>query len=142
MPWYTATVIVECTLADGTAPSFVDEQLRLIQAADAAQAYEAALAIGKAEEHSYENPYGSMVQWRFCGLAELAELLDDTLGTGTELSSVRRHAVSGPSLVLPKEKLCVFWHEAVQDTPIGELLSEHDLSYMPASFDPPPKIDA
>ncbi|HTS01264.1 MAG TPA: DUF4288 domain-containing protein, partial [Thermoanaerobaculia bacterium] len=81
MSWFTASIVMECEVLGGD--PLCDEQLRLIEAPDAARAYMAALDFGKAEEHSYENADGDTVRWVFKGLSNLDEVMSDTIESGT-----------------------------------------------------------
>lgn len=85
--WYVATLIMKCkvTSAD-SGPYTFDEQVRLLQAANEAVAYEKAVALGKSQEISYQNKCNEEVFWQFEGLSSLEEL-ESTIEDGIEIYS-------------------------------------------------------
>lgn len=124
--WYVAVLVVQSRV--GEAPSaerLVDLQYKLVRAADAEGAYEQALELGKLEATSYKNSEGQEVRWEFAGLYDLYEIDDDKLEHGTEIYSnlLRRDP---DDLVMPKDRLSVFWIEANKDRPVRELLEDED----------------
>ena len=64
-------------------PQF-DEQLRLIFAENSELAFESALQLGEAEQSSFYNRKEQLVQWKFCGVANL---LSVELEHGAEIHS-------------------------------------------------------
>lgn len=124
--WYVAVLVVQSRV--GEAPSeerLVDLQYKLVRAADAEGAYERALELGRLEATSYKNSEGQEVRWEFAGLYDLYEIDDEKLEDGTEIYSnlLRRDP---DDLVMPKERLSVFWIEANKDRPVRELLEDED----------------
>jgi hypothetical protein len=129
--WYAAVLIVECRVGgDDKRRLLFDRQLRLICAADHEEAYCKALKLGRAENQSYQNPRGEVVQWRFIGLENLAELLTDTIEDGVEIySSLQR---GDPRKKLSRKKnLSVFYYEANKQKKVGELLAPRLRRYVP-----------
>jgi hypothetical protein len=82
---YIAKIIYQVICGEGKHASQFDEQVRLIEAADLADAYTNALEIGVNEEDGFMNNKQQLVQWKFISVAELYEL--DDFCNGTELSS-------------------------------------------------------
>src|SRR5262249_16966174 len=119
--WYLAVLVVASRVDDNCPASpLVDLQYRLLQAADAEEAYRRAHELGTTETHSYKNADGADVHWEFLGLNDLRELDDPELRDGVEVfSSLKREEPE--EFVLPKEKLQVFWFEANKDKTAREL---------------------
>jgi len=105
--WYTAILVMSSEIdgAVGEGP-LVDLQFRLLQADGADAAYIRAIEIGQANEASYANDDGEIVEWKLAGLHELIEL-DDAPADGVEVYSRLTQDEPG-SLVPPKESLQVF----------------------------------
>jgi hypothetical protein len=119
--WYVAVIVVRVRVGDAWADEhLIDHQVRLIRAPDPQAAYTRALALGATAEQSYRNGDGEVVRWEFAGLADLDEVQSPALDDGGEVYSWR---VRGqPSdVVLPKEKLAVFWLAANHERPVRDL---------------------
>jgi hypothetical protein len=85
MYWYLAKMVFRILTGNGEhAPQF-DEQLRLIRAADKAEAFHQAREIGKGAEESFFNRKNELVQWQFINVCEINQL--DEIRHGTELYS-------------------------------------------------------
>ncbi len=85
MKWFLAKTIHRIICGDGNHTPQFDEQLRLVSAANEAEAYSKAFRIGSSEEDSFYNQKQQLVQWKFVDIAELYclnELID-----GAELYS-------------------------------------------------------
>lgn len=82
--WHIATLILCAQLEYDSGLRTIEEQIRLICAPDADTAYKKALALGKEQQHSYQNQYGQTASLRFLGLEDLEEL-EDNLQDGSEL---------------------------------------------------------
>lgn len=122
--WFTAVLVVESRLPDSREKVLVDLQFRLISAADAEAAYHAALKLGHDEKFDYPNASGEVVSWTFVGLRDLVEVsTPGQLAHGTELYSDLVHA-EPDKLVVPKERLSVFWTEANKDKTARDLLED------------------
>jgi hypothetical protein len=124
--WFAAVLVLKSRVASELPHEPLgDIQYRILQAPDAESAYRRAIAIGRSEEQSYENADGREVSWSFLGLRDLRELPDGRPADGTEIYS--QIARSNPNeLVVPKEKLTVFWLEANQDRTVEDLLREDE----------------
>lgn len=102
--WYVATLILQCRVGETEEETWtVDEQIRVIRATDAENAYMKALAIGRDAEHSYTNAYSEVVRWQFLGLADLEELLGGEIRDGTEIRS-RLFESNEPHLLVKDEE--------------------------------------
>jgi len=44
-----------------------------------------ALSLAKGEEHEYRNLYGVNVRWVFDGILDVKKLVDEEIGSGTEV---------------------------------------------------------
>ena len=109
--WYTARLIIRCEVKGlKEDSSLTDEQVRLIKAESADEAYEKALILGEGEEYEYINSLNEKVRWVFAGIAELEEI-GKRMKDGIELSSKRSRVGSVEKLIRPKEQLTVFFRE-------------------------------
>lgn len=110
--WYIAVLVVESSVGDGTSGEpLIDLQHRLVRAADAEDAYRKALELGSSAEHAYENAEGETVSWKFAGLHDLCELVDQDLVHGAEVYSSLRRCASH-DYVVSKDQLTEFFVEA------------------------------
>lgn len=71
MNWYVAKIIYQIICGEGRHTPQFDEQVRLITAADEADALEKAHRIGHAEAEVFCNDKAELVQWRFINVPEL-----------------------------------------------------------------------
>ncbi|GAO41613.1 DUF4288 domain-containing protein [Flavihumibacter petaseus] len=85
MNWYIAKIIYEIICGDGSHSPQFDEQLRLLQATDAAEAFDQANEIGLTESLRFQNDRQQLVEWKFIGVPELHLL--ETNAHGAELFS-------------------------------------------------------
>ena len=119
--WFAAVLVVRSRIQPGwdDDPLF-DCQVRLLEAPTPEVAYENALALGKQEECAYKNEEGNDVQWEFLGLHDLAELDEAPKSGGEVYSWLTRQADA--FIVVPKERLTVFWLAANADRRAADLL--------------------
>ena len=124
--WFSAVLILKSRVASELPDrSLADIQYRILRAPDAEAAYVRALAIGRSEEHSYQNSEGREVSWSFIGLRDLRELPDGQPSDGSEVYSQIAHS-DPKELVVPKERLTVFWLEANEDRTVEDLLEDDE----------------
>lgn len=119
--WYAARLIMKCSIKGVTQNDFLfDEQVRLIDATDAENAYNKAVAIGQNEVDEYKNAEGQIITWTFEGLFDIEEVY--SLEDGTEITSKQFRASSTQGIVMPKEKLSIFFMEENGDKTAREIL--------------------
>lgn len=107
--WYVAEIVEEITVQDDPR-NVVHQNLVLVRANSADEAYEKANKVGKNGETSYDNPSGQAVKIRFRGLSKLEEL-EEELEDGVEITFRSKVGVSERklrSLVLPRNRLAAF----------------------------------
>jgi len=121
--WFVAVLLLQSRVGEWDDEPIVDHQVRLIGAASPDAAYERALQLGQAEEHSYQNREGKSVAWDFLGLSELEELGATTPADGDEIFSWRTFG-PGRAFVKDKRQLSVFASARNADTTADELLDE------------------
>jgi hypothetical protein len=85
MYWYIAKIVYQILISDGRDASQFEEQLRLIQAADKAEALSKAIAIGEQEESLFYNFRDEPVYWKFLDVPELQPV--QQLNDGLQLYS-------------------------------------------------------
>jgi Domain of unknown function (DUF4288) len=85
MNWYLSKLVFRIICGQGNHTAQFDEQLRLIEASNAGEAYEKAVSIGQNEEDQFFNQEQKLVQWKFINIAELYKL--SGLLDGAELYS-------------------------------------------------------
>lgn len=104
--WWCVTLLVKSIVKDEESGLWLcDEQVRVIKATDFNSAFEKSIILGKNQEHSYENIYGQTVKWEFIGLRELREIVDETIGDGTEIKSKLLKIDDPVSLIQGKDQL-------------------------------------
>ena len=74
MKWYLAKIVYRILCGDGNHAAQFDEQLRLIAAAEEAEAFEKAAGIGRSEAETFYNNKQELVQWQFVNVSELYRL--------------------------------------------------------------------
>ena len=111
------------SLPDSAEKVLVDLQYKLLTAANPEAAYQAALQLGEEQAHEYSNAAGEKVRWKFVGLRDLVELGSSAPSHGTEVYSDLVRA-EPDKLVMPKERLSVFWTEANKHKTARELLED------------------
>src|SRR5258705_7294 len=88
MKWYVAEVIVRCRAGKTSkGKTLYDRQIKVLRASTDEMAYERALKLGSAENHSYKNSAGETISWEFVGLGNLQTLGDKKISDGTEIHS-------------------------------------------------------
>jgi hypothetical protein len=107
--WYLAELVMRITVA-GDPRNVVHQNLFLIRADSADEAYEEAIQLGKSEETSYDNPAGKAVHFHFEGVSGLVEIMGE-LEDGEELDF--HYTIAMPeekirSLVPPRDRLRAF----------------------------------
>src|ERR1700741_287421 len=83
--WYITKLIFNINIGDGIHASQFDEQLRLINANSAEEAFFKARALGKKEEETFMNESKKNVSWKFIDVSELTPL--ETIKDGLEIYS-------------------------------------------------------
>jgi len=121
MKWFAAVIVMECRVGRSRAALW-DEQLRLIRAQSAEGAYKAAQDIGESDQAQYENAAGEKVRWRFLGVGELEELLEQRIVSGVEVFSTLTRG--GRPREPPKKQLIAFWSARNMDRTADELLAK------------------
>lgn len=107
--WYLADVVLEHAI-DGDPRNVVHVNVILIEAASPEQAYEKAIALGKASEQAYANTEGREVRVTFRGLRDLT-VIHEHLEDGAELTYEEHVGVTEDRLakwVSTREDLSVF----------------------------------
>lgn len=85
MKFFIAKLVFQIVCGDGNHAAQFDEQLRLVNACSAAEAFEKAADIGHREEEVFLNEKDELVRWQFVNIAELNPL--QHLTDGAELYS-------------------------------------------------------
>src|SRR6516164_369279 len=85
MSWYLTKIVYRIICGQGNHTAQFDEQLRLIQADNAQEAFEKSTLLGQREEDKFLNEEQKLVQWKFINVAELYKL--SGLLDGAELYS-------------------------------------------------------
>lgn len=85
MNWFAARIVFQIISGDGNHTPQFDEQLKLISADDEVTAFEKASLLGQEGQDSFPNSAGEKVQWKFAGVAELAQI--NAPADGVELYS-------------------------------------------------------
>ncbi|MBL7734292.1 MAG: DUF4288 domain-containing protein [Chitinophagaceae bacterium] len=85
MNWYMAKIVFRIICGEGNHTPQFEEQIRLIHATDANEAFEKARSIGETNEIIFLNHRRQEVQWQFVNVAELNRL--SGLDHGAELFS-------------------------------------------------------
>ena len=74
MKWYLAKIVYRIICGDGNHTAQFDEQLRLISASDAEEAFDKAFTIGQTEAETFFNHRQEIVQWQFVNVPELYQM--------------------------------------------------------------------
>ena len=131
MHWYVAEFIVRCRVGKASKrKTLYDRQIKVLRASTDEAAYERALELGRAEDHSYKNSAGEKVAWEFLGLGNLELLREATITDGTEIHS-RLERGNPKSEVRRKRDLTVFWADRNKHTTAGELLNSVTRPFAP-----------
>ncbi len=95
--WFSARLLFRSSVHDGAeTPPLYEESIIIVRGEDDAGASAEAERIGLANEHSYLNPEGLEVRWRFVRLLELQELGETELTSGVEVYSRLFRSASEP----------------------------------------------
>ena len=127
MKWYSARIVTQCKVNGKPSQGkqfLFDESVVLIHARSANDAYHKAIKYGKKREVVYKNSNSDKVSWHFCGLFDLDELLNQTIGSGVEISSVRKLASDKRSVTVRKHQLTVFWDMRNRKKTASDILGE------------------
>jgi len=88
MIYFSAKMLFETKpLAHSDKSVSTETRIVLILASDETDARSKADTIGKSEAFNYEASDGGMVEVRFLGIGNIYQLLDETIGHGTEIYS-------------------------------------------------------
>jgi hypothetical protein len=99
--WYTAKLLFRSGIPHGDGRVLEEVSYRLIRADDEAAARSKAAALGRAEQHEYENDQGEVVAWRFLEVAELQDLCEAEIRDGMEVFSRLRWAAAAAPAAQP-----------------------------------------
>jgi len=105
MEWFVARLLIQSAIGDAREPGLCEEEIRLLHAASAGEAYEKAIQYGRANECEYLNGEGQRVVWTFVGLQDLYRLEEQEIVDGLEVATVFHDEPVPPT---SKEKLKVF----------------------------------
>lgn len=97
MNWYITKVVFAITREDSQSRKQFDEQLRLIAAADAEEAFLKARSIGLGEEECFYNDKNQKVKWEFINVSEVIPLKG--LEDGAEVYSRIHETEEGSSYI-------------------------------------------
>jgi hypothetical protein len=129
--WFAAKLVLEC-VAEGSDDSLCDEQTRVIEAESAEAAYDAAMAIGKAEQNEFVNAEGGTSAWVFRGLSDLVDLSLTSIESGAEVWSTLYEGTDPSQLVAPKERLTAISMQCRLNMRASELLPRRMRRYAPS----------
>ncbi len=107
--WYLAELVEKITVA-GDPRSVVHQNLILIRATSADEAYKKAVTVVKNAETSYANPAGKLVQITFEGISDLVPTYED-LEDGAELMFRRTVGMTDEqigAMIVPQDRLPAF----------------------------------
>jgi hypothetical protein len=86
--WYSAKLLYESEVLDGLPiEPLCEESIILVEGKDELAARGEALRVAKESEHSYLNPDGKPVNWRFVELMEFQDLCEEKIYSGIEVFS-------------------------------------------------------
>jgi hypothetical protein len=132
MNWFVTILIVRCRV-EGESPDnpLFDRQIRVLKASDAEVAFQKAMKLGEAENHSYNNGRGDNVAWEFVGLGDLCQLQEEQISDGTEVYSRLDHGNPETEVIRSKEKLTAFWTASNMQKTAHKLLGESTRRFAP-----------
>jgi hypothetical protein len=129
MKWFVTVLVMKCQV--GSDPRELwDEQVHLLRASGAEDAFARAQKLGKGEAHSYLNSHGEKVSWNFVGIGELQELLESRIRSGIEVYSTLSRGLKSPR-VLRKSELNVFRFQRDRNKTAKELLPKELKPFAP-----------
>lgn len=117
MKWYVAKIIYRIICGEGNHMAQFDEQLRLFEAPDMAEALYKARTAGEAEAVVFYNQREQLVRWQFIDVSELYPLPE--VVDGTELYSrieERENGADYEAFVRSKGQHLVFQTASLQLT--------------------------
>lgn len=117
MSWFLA-ILVRGSHVEGRLDEdrIGDKLFRLIEAADAGEAYDKAMALGSTIRDEYTDDDGVTATLEFVGLADLRTIADAEIRNGTEVFS-ELFAEKPLRKIVPREQLTVFTPEAPPEEP-------------------------
>ena len=123
--WYIAVLVVGAHMKSEVPDDhpLSDLQYRLVKAPDRETACLRANELGRWQVEKYLNSQGEDVTWEFVGLRDLHEIRGGTLDDGVEVYSEIIHREPA-GLVMPKEKMKVFFFDGKEHLTVEELLEE------------------
>jgi hypothetical protein len=131
MQWYVVEIIVRCRVGKlSKRKTLYDRQIKVLRASTDEMAYERALKLGKAENHSYKNSADEKVCWEFLGLGNLESLRETQISDGAEIHS-RLQRGNPKTEVRRKRDLTIFWAERNKHKTAGELLNSVTKPFAP-----------
>ncbi|WP_256004467.1 DUF4288 domain-containing protein [Pedobacter deserti] len=86
MKWFLVKYIYEIVCSEGNYKTQFDEQLRLMIAEDAGEAFSKASVQGHSFHKPFLNCQGQLMEWRFIGVAGIHEI--DEPADGAEVASI------------------------------------------------------
>jgi hypothetical protein len=101
MNWYLTKIIYRIICGDGNHTPQFDEQLRLVSANTADEAFRKSCRIGLQEEETFYNQQSQLVQWQFINVVEIYAIDEHT--DGAEIFSQIKEADNA-------EDYCKFVH--------------------------------
>ncbi|GAC1649533.1 MAG: hypothetical protein NVS4B9_40660 [Ktedonobacteraceae bacterium] len=107
--WYLAEIVTEMRMA-GEQENIVHNNLILIRASSAEEAYDKTVAHGRAMEETYQSPEGQTITILFRGLSDL-NVIQDELEDGAEIAYEEMVDMSEEDIqemLQPREDLGVF----------------------------------
>ena len=84
MHWFSVKILYE---SDAAGRTLGESSLRLILAADEAEAAAKARIVGMRDEHDYQNDSGQVVRWLFARVLEVQDLCETEIVDGMEVYS-------------------------------------------------------
>ena len=86
--WYAVTVLFRATVDDSTSlRPLCEERVVLFHGTSESEVQEDARRYANAEAHSYKNPHGEHVDWRFTSIEKVEVLAPPAPGAGWEIAS-------------------------------------------------------
>jgi hypothetical protein len=82
--WFAARLLFESKLSAESGDLF-EERLVLVRSGSAEDARKKAVKIGASSGEEYQNIDGETVSWTFTEILDLVELIDATIGDGSEV---------------------------------------------------------
>lgn len=93
MNWFLAKMVFQIVCGDGNHQPQFDEQLRLIAAHDAKEAFAKAKQLGECEQDSVVNKNNELIKWKFINVSELYSLNENAHGAELYYKILEPHDV-------------------------------------------------